>query len=355
MKRRISFSLSIAALVLCALGANLFAQEERRPENESLLETIKIEAANMEVFPVDLFADSRDGAIYQKSVAARSKKFGGELRARRWDERYEFTFERYLPLFRFKTRAGLARPEEIDECADRFDSLTTREKALAITAIFIYERIRRRPLTNENRMKPNGSLKERFPYYPFYPLRPQYYDLTTLIFPPYEPDDSIPNDKWDKWLSTIESCLNVEDEAFPAYKTTDEITASDTDSEPLPPDNQNYLLWNEQFNYCRDLAASLLNDSNIYYGLDDSSFQRGRDFLKQVHELELDPSRSRFDPTFALRDYYFIVAKKEELNVRGNSPRRGNSSFVPKTLGDIADQLLKSRLEYEPSEPIQTP
>ena len=195
MKRRNSFSLSIAALALCAFGANLFAQEDRRPENESLLETIKIEAANMEVFPVDLIAKNSLGAINRKQEKASGKEVGV------WVDRTELTFERYLPFYRFKTRVGLATPEEIEECVENFKGFSVKEKALVIAAIFIFERIHRRSSQNDEDLDPYVSSLERLLNTP---PNGFFFNKVTLLLPKFESIDSITDNQWNQWISVIE-------------------------------------------------------------------------------------------------------------------------------------------------------
>ncbi|MBQ9874758.1 MAG: hypothetical protein IJM30_09870 [Thermoguttaceae bacterium] len=359
MKRRISFSLSIAALALCAFGANLFAQEERRPENESLLETIKIEAANMEVFPVDMIANSTKGAVYQKANLARQERLGKNCYIPKWGERRELTFERYLPFYRFKTRVGLASPEEIDECVDEFYKLTVREKALAITAIFIFERVRRRPFKDEHKLTPNGSYAARFPFFPYYPIHPYRYDYISLLLPKYVPNEAISKEKWEKWNATIENCLGNKEIAFPEVDSLLNPTNFPANDAASVFDEDNRDQWTKNLEHCLNLVKLKLNVEMSVFGQDTLSFDNSREFLQKVDKLETDSSRSKYDLVFALRDYWFTFQNDEEYwNIRRGqilSLRNGNSSFVPKTLGDIADQLLKSRLEYEPSEPIQTP
>ena len=72
----------------------------------SLLETIRTEAALCEVFPYRLLC-GWDGYIY----------------------RYELTFERYLPFYRFKQRVASASRMDIEQCVSAFDGLNNREKA----------------------------------------------------------------------------------------------------------------------------------------------------------------------------------------------------------------------------------
>ena len=88
----------------------------------TLLQTIKKEAAASEVYP-PMFA------FYSNS--------------------YDVSFTRYLPYYRLKAKTAQATEGEIDECVHEFDNLNTKEQAYVLTAIFIYERIHRRPMVTD--------------------------------------------------------------------------------------------------------------------------------------------------------------------------------------------------------------
>ncbi|MBQ9874755.1 MAG: hypothetical protein IJM30_09855 [Thermoguttaceae bacterium] len=361
MKRNaLSRARSFAALALCLFAATALAQEEPRPEDKTLLETIKIEAANMEVFPVDLIADSTEGAVYQRPYLEKQrealKTLGVRYGVSKWGEHRELTFDRYLPFYRFKTRVGLATPEEIDECVEAFDSLSAKEKALAITAIFIFERIRRRPLRDENKLTPNGPVGQRFPYAPFYPINPYLYNYVALFLPKYEPNDSIANEKWIEWISTIKSCLKIDEIAFPAI---DSPSDNDGENEGRPVFSADGRVlrkdssspeWTQNLNRCRELVEEKLGVSLAAFGCDSPNFDKSREFLKKAYELDLDPALSKYSVELALRDYWFTL-QNDEFILSMHSGfhrelRKGNGSRFPKTLAEIADQLLASRLVY---------
>ncbi|MBQ9874762.1 MAG: hypothetical protein IJM30_09890 [Thermoguttaceae bacterium] len=339
----------IIAFIIFVLPINLFAQEERRPENESLLETIKIEAANMEVFPVDMIANYWKGAIYQKQ-SSQSNIFIDN-----WRARYELTFDRYLPFFRFKTRVIMASPEEIDDCVDQFEQLSVKEKALVITGIYIFERAHRRSLANKSRQIPNGSYMHEFSYYPFYLPNSGGYDYVAFLLR-FAPIDSINTPKWNQWLNLIYKCVNSKDMAFPSFEPTKGVPKMDfglPQFYPPAPDDNLQELWKENLERCRKLVEEKLGVSMKHFGNDLPNFEHSKEFLQKIYELEQDPARSKFDIEFALRDYWFVWQIDDVWAIP--RPEAGNSSFVSKTLGDIADQLLKSRLKFDSSEPSPEP
>ncbi len=88
----------------------------------TLLETIKKEAAASEVYPPMC-------AFYSSA--------------------YDVSFSRYLPYYRLKAKIAQATESEIDECVHEFDNLNTKEQAYVLTALFIYERIHRRPMVTD--------------------------------------------------------------------------------------------------------------------------------------------------------------------------------------------------------------
>ena len=88
----------------------------------TLLQTIKKEAASSEVYPPMC-------AFYSNS--------------------YDVSFTRYLPYYRLKAKTAQATEAEIDECVHEFDNLNTKEQAYVLTALFIYERIHRRPMVTD--------------------------------------------------------------------------------------------------------------------------------------------------------------------------------------------------------------
>ncbi len=92
----------------------------------TLLETIKKEAAASEV--------------YQPKIAYYSTAL-------------DVSFTQYLSYYRLKCKIAQATESDIDECVQEFDNLNTKEQAYVLTALFIYERIHRRPLVSDEEWK----------------------------------------------------------------------------------------------------------------------------------------------------------------------------------------------------------
>ena len=115
---------SISAIILLLLSANVYATDWNAAPDPSatLLETIKKEAAASEVYPPMC-------AFYSSA--------------------YDVSFSRYLPYYRLKAKIAQATESEIDECVHEFDNLNTKEQAYVLTALFIYERIHRRPMVTD--------------------------------------------------------------------------------------------------------------------------------------------------------------------------------------------------------------
>ncbi|MBR4835180.1 MAG: hypothetical protein IKU86_12760 [Thermoguttaceae bacterium] len=82
-------------------------------ENGALLQAIRTEAAQMEVFPLNLIFPVKND---------NGRRVG-------WGLRYDLTFERYLVFYRFKTAACYATPDEIEECVATFATLSPKERA----------------------------------------------------------------------------------------------------------------------------------------------------------------------------------------------------------------------------------
>ena len=92
----------------------------------TLLQTIKKEAAASEV--------------YQPKIAYYSTAL-------------DVSFTQYLSYYRLKCKIAQATESDIDECVQEFDNLNTKEQAYVLTALFIYERIHRRPLVSDEEWK----------------------------------------------------------------------------------------------------------------------------------------------------------------------------------------------------------
>ena len=114
----------------------------------TLLDVVKAEAAQMDVFPQAVFLHR----VVQPLPAIRSyflhadfykdspffhPFYEGDLLLGR-GLCYDLTFEEYLVFYRFKTAACYAAPQEIDECVAKFDEMSPKERALVLTAIQLW-------------------------------------------------------------------------------------------------------------------------------------------------------------------------------------------------------------------------
>ena len=128
MKNIVSLLNSISAVILLLMSANVYATDWNVDPDPSatLLETVKKEAAESDV--------------YQPMCAYFCRS-------------YDVSFSQYLPYYRLKAKIAQATEAEIDECVREFDKLNTKEQAYVLTALFIYERIRRRPMVTDEEWK----------------------------------------------------------------------------------------------------------------------------------------------------------------------------------------------------------
>ncbi len=263
MKNIVSLLNSISAVVLLLLSANVYATDWNVAPDPSatLLETVKKEAAESDV--------------YQPRCAYHL-------------ESYDVSFSQYLPYYRLKSKIAQATEAEIDECVREFDKLNTKEQAYVLTALFIYERIRRRPMvsdeewetakkiiidgyTSEKEVEPGvepvyaqllrtvtsnynisrtqfwRELKE-FDWFPYRPLSCRLlYDfghgrfqlsgfrvneqrmflLPPCEFPPDAPDGAVSESVWEQRVNVIKKCADSSEVAFPAFHPEETDAATD--------------------------------------------------------------------------------------------------------------------------------
>lgn len=110
------------------------------------------------------------------------------------NRRYDITYDRFLPFFRFYSSAVNATAEEIDECFAAFDDMTPKEKALALTALYVFEERARKPSPQ------NRGLYER--------AKRKYADDAT--------DDPFTSEKWSSLLAKLQESAENDEIAFEA-------------------------------------------------------------------------------------------------------------------------------------------
>ena len=136
--------------VVLSVGALAWGDDATNtPSNApTLLDVVKTEAAQMDVFPKAVFLHRvaqplpeirsyfLDDVFYKDSPFFHPFYEGDLLLGR--GICYDLTFEEYLVFYRFKTAACYAAPQEIDECVAKFDKMSPKERALVLTAIQLW-------------------------------------------------------------------------------------------------------------------------------------------------------------------------------------------------------------------------
>ena len=269
----------------------------------------------------------------------------GRIKPDYWRYRYELTFDRFVPMFELKECVYKACVNDVNDCITRIEEMTPKERALLLTAIYIFE-YRNRHLSSHDRMyalwtkfikdctvfepiegldDPDGVKLEKY--------RNDYRDSRPCgVAIGYQPDDSIDEEIWDKWLAVVGK-----------YKDNKTVVFSAID---IPLDELKKE-WEQNIEKC----VQDMND-RWHIPLREQLYRhnptRTIDFFAMFVSLHYEsPLEARF-----LHQYH------EYFDVFYNSPigesifYSGNSSPFPKSLGDIATQLLMSRLNYDDTSEI---
>jgi hypothetical protein len=248
----------------------------------------------IEVFPVDILAANPLGPL------GANKTYSIRM-CNRWAFRYEVTFEKYIIFHEFKEIACHISKKELLDCVARIDEATPHEKALILITIFIFERIHRKyPL----------SIKEK---------------ITNPVIPYYEPNTWTTSWQWHRLIAIIKKYEGNGEIAFPAIAIEDEKLKQSW-SESYSENFKIYSLIRHP-----QLVTST-NENNI-----DSIVQT------KLQSFDYNINVQKYKIIF---DEYIYTIEGDGL-LSGIGPAFGNSSATPKTLGDIATQLLMSRLPYE--------
>ncbi len=278
------------------------------------MEMIKKYAKELEIFPIEMLASHPDGPIAKRCP----KAF--------WKTRYELTFQQYQVFFTFISFAVHVTEKDIDDMIACLDDASIKEKSLILTALFLYERLHRKP--------------------------PKRYDLGTTFWPHhFWENNKIPPKRWVYLSSIIRKYASDLNMAYPAV-TTDE--------------KQLKKLWEKdrENSSARLKSLGILLDEAMYSPRLEQT-ESGPVFkITTIHDIlsayqnKLSPAE--FQEAEALLEYLCLPPPIAALSGSGNfnvswrplsgiAPEGvdGNSSSQPKTLGEIATQLLLSRLPYE--------
>ena len=336
----------LSTLFLFCLATYVKAEDQSKESNsqkdKSLFDDIRELAARMEVFPMDIYAQNYDGPLGLKAVLSRDTTIDPHYsKPSYWRYRYELSFDRFVPMFEFKECVYIACVNDVNDCVIRIEEMTPKEKALLLTAIYIFE-YRNRHLASFDRMYALWAefMKDRTVFDPIeglddpdgVKLKKHLKDYPKECRPcgdaiSYQPDDSIDKEIWGKWLAVVGKYKDDKTIVFPAIDTLlDELKKEwEHNIEKCKQDMNDrwHIPFREQL-YPHN-PTKTHEFYAVFISLNDESPQEAR-FLHQYHE-------------------YFDVFYNSPL---GESIFYcGNSSAEPKTLGDIATQILMSRLNYD--------
>jgi len=258
---------------------------------------------------MDIYAQNASGPLGKWTIFR--KKFGN-LRYGDWRCRYELTFDRYIPMFKFKERVYHACVNEMNGCIDRIDEMTPKEKALLLTAIYIFERRYRSYPDIVNRMNDNPALEK-------ITNSKEYIREGEVIAS--LPDDSISDEVYNRWFIIVENYKDAPSISFPAIDT------------PLEEMKRE---WEISLEKCDQVMMSRWNISVTERK---RYFMYGLEYLALLGSLRIkSPEEARLLSMYG--EYYTIFFGGRLM---GTGPYCGNSSEFPKTLGEIATQILMSR------------
>lgn len=246
-------------------------------------------AWQMNVFPIDIIAT--EGPITRMNQGSLG-----------WLRREELTIEQYFVFYEFKHYIQHLCKEEFKEIVDYLEWATPKEKALIFAAIYIYE----------------------------WTHRDCNYDMLSAVIrdmlPRQNTDEQITGEEWEQWNLLIHSYIKDRTVVFPAVEKEQNILALEYQNER-----------NKAYKMLQDMKV-LKEDDTIVKVLSGVGFESRMDELRK----RMQPSEyKRFD---ALMDYLYRQYKR--MMKSSGSPAFGNSSAKPKTLGNIATQILESRPNY---------
>jgi len=288
-------------------------------EKSTFFQQIRVLAKKMEVFPVNIYATNPSGPLGHLTIL---KKHMGEeayqaylasrvisaVPARLPYLGHEFTFDRYVPIFEFTESVYKASVSDIDDCINRINEMTPKETALLLTAIYIFE--------CQHRYDPRRQLITGI-YYDgvLHPLEEGVRIIGSILH--YKPDQSIDDEVWGRWISVVEKYQGDVTVAFPAI---------DTPLEQLKKE------WEASYKKCEEILAT-----KWHLPLERQAITMTEEYHSLFTLLKKNsPQEARLLSMYG-----------EHLEMSRTRGPTVNDSILPKTLGDIARQILMSRRHYD--------
>lgn len=152
-------------------------------------------AEKMNVFPVSTFS-----IFSGRAYGSLCEKEGGE-----WIERYEVTFEQYQLFYDLKYLGLVVTKNDLNEAIAYLDQATSKEKALILTVIYVYEKTHRTP-------KDATYINE--------PTLDDYVDSPPIL-PRMKADKTISRRQWKEWIDVLKKYSTDDTVAFPAITEDD--------------------------------------------------------------------------------------------------------------------------------------
>ena len=311
------------------------SNDQKDDQSNAILVRIQQIAEKMEVFPVDIYASAHQGPLGLKAFVSKDTSLDPRVAVfSDWQYRYELTFDRFIPLFELKECVYNASVDDLDDCIDRIEEMTPKEKTLLFAVIYNFEyRYRHVPAYDQPctfiKKLNNDSIDQRRDH-----LDPQmikYYEecidelwIGVRVIG-YKPDESIDKEVWSRWLAVIEKYKDDKTVVFPAIDT------------PLKEMKNE---WQLNIENCEQFTSDKWHLPWQSLGCNPS---RTKDYHILLASLRYDsPQEARLLRMYG--EYYDVFYNKLKS---GSGFYSGNSSLFPKTLGDIATQILMSRLNYD--------
>ena len=339
-------------------------------KNLTLYEYIHETSDLMDRFPFDLIC------VTQR---ADSRRYRGTL-----------TYDRYVLFARFKNKVLSSTKDEMKECVARIDSATPKEKALILTAIYIFDQTRHKNTMihsdkqwyvykgnrKTNKLndywriyhdfeKRNYNLDWRYKceYTDFYPYSfPFNFLRFALLLGKPEFDSTITKEEWSEWINVFNQYRNSDEIVFPSINFDDDVLSEKTISllqklhfyprgrrleQLVQEGNKSVRIWNlwgENIEKCVEFINFELELSITPEGWIAGDSDDAKSFLLKVSELEADEDanpekRERFR---LLREYWLtlqIYSRYRSTFLLGGIPSLDSEDNQPITLGEIVRTL----------------
>ena len=314
----------------------IFANDAENSNEATLLNVIKTEAAQMEIFPIAIVCPTG---------------INNEYRWETWNFYYDLTFERFLPFHRFKTKACAASVDEIDECVAQFDSLSPKEQTLVLTAIYIVREAAPAAKSFHNRLLQDESSPT--PYFPY--VRWGNLEIKqgrrVLFFPPNVRSLTVDDKTSRRWNEVVERARRSDEIAFPLTTPYEPFTQPlapqvkqawyDSARKQLAEVNDRFGTSISEKEWTRpiELLPLLPSLNKTDAVLNPQASEQIDKFLQAVDALEKKGDSEETRYAVALREYYFTWQALQGLD--GRALHVASNKTI--TVGDVAASLFQSK------------